>query len=101
LGSTGLPEKERADRITTPNQLKRKYLNYHSTTEAEDQNMSLEEKFNQFFAYLESKDFYGDPDLEDKAESLGRECDEAQEEIDQSEELIQEAYNSRHGRVWF
>ena len=63
--------------------------------------MSLESKFNEFFAYLESKDFYDDPELSDKAESLGRECDEAQEEIDQSEERIQEAYNSRHGRVWF
>lgn len=71
---------------------------YH---EAEGLNVSLEEKFNQFFAYLDSQDFYGDPSLQEKAEVLGRECDEAQEDIDQAEERIQEAFNSRRGCVWF
>lgn len=45
-------------------------------------------QYNKLVAYLEEVEYHGDPELEAMVDTLGRECQEAEEETDDMNERV-------------
>lgn len=57
--------------------------------------MSLMAKYDALVKYLEEKEYHGDPDLERMIDSLGIDAQDAEEEVNDLNEALQDMMHNR------